>query len=210
MKLIIVGCEYTGVTTLCESLINWGNEKGINFHLDDHFTIPDRQQLSPEDRATMVTLSPSLKQRWQQMQVVYHVRLMNIFDHILLGGFYIEEEVYGPLYYYPGSTVDGARQFETELPKDGILVHLTARPEVIETRMKSQPHDYSVVKKEDIPMVLSRFQDEVNASSFNILGQKVEIDTSELAPNQLLQIFLNKARPLMSARDLLIIGNNKN
>ena len=76
--------------------------------------------------------------------------------------------------------------------------------------MKSQPHDYSVVKKEDIPMVLSRFQDEVNASSFNILGQKVEIDTSELAPNQLLQIFLNKARPLMSARDLLIIGNNKN
>ncbi len=37
MKLIIVGCEYTGVTTLCESLINWGNEKGINFHLDDQF-----------------------------------------------------------------------------------------------------------------------------------------------------------------------------
>lgn len=206
MKLIIVGCEYTGVTTLCESLINWGNERGINFHLDDHFTIPDRQQLSPEDRATIVTLSPSLKQRWQQMQIVYHVRLMNIFDHILLGGFHIEEEVYGPLYYYPGSAVVGSRQFETELPKDGILIHLTARPEVIETRMESQPHDYQVVKKEDIPMVLGRFHDEVKASW---LTQKLEIDTSDLTPDQLLQTFLNSAKPLMSTRDLLLLANEK-
>ena len=207
MKIIIVGCEYTGVTALCEGLITWGKERGINFHLDDHFTIPDRQQLSPEDRATIVTLSPSLKQRWQQMQIVYHVRLMNMIDHILLGGFHIEEEVYGPLYYYPGSAVVGSREFESELPKEGILVHLTARQEVIEARMESDPHEYPVVKKEDIPMVLNRFNDEVKVSW---LKQKLEIDTSDLTPDQLLQTFLEKARPLMSARDLLILANEKN
>ncbi len=204
MKIIAVGCEYTGVTTLCDGLIAWGNDRGINFHLDDHFTIPDRQHLSPEDRATIVTLSPSLKQRWQQMQIVYHVRLINMIDHILLGGFHIEEEVYGPLYHYPGLPVNGSRQFEVEMPDNSILVHFTARPEVIEARMDAQPHDYPIVKKDDIPMILERFREEVQKSW---IKQKLEIDTSDLPPDQLVKTFLEKAKPFMSTRDLLTLAN---
>ncbi len=201
MKIIAVGCEYTGVTSLFDGLMDWGNKRGIKFHLDDHFTIPDRQHLTPEDQITVTQLSPALKQRWQQMQIVYHVRLINLLDHILLGGFHIEEEVYGPLYYYPGNLAHGSREFETEMPKESILVHLTARSEVIQSRMDANPHEYNLLKKEDIPMILARFEEEVNKSW---LKRKIEIDTSDLNPDQLTQTFLEKARPLMNAQDLLI------
>lgn len=190
MRGIVVGCEYTGVTTLIEGLMDWGHERGINHHLDDHFTIPDRQHLAPEDRETMVNLSPALKERFQRMQLVYHIRLLHRFDHILLGGFHIEEAIYGPLYYYPGGVASEIREYEEEMPKNAILVHLTARPEVIQGRMETDPHEYSLIKKEDIPMLLDRFQEEFDAS---LIPNKLQIDTSDLAPEALLQTFLNQS-----------------
>ena len=190
MRGIVVGCEYTGVTTLIEGLMDWGHERGINHHLDDHFTIPDRQHLAPEDRETMVNLSPALKERFQRMQLVYHIRLLHRFDHILLGGFHIEEAIYGPLYYYPGGVASEIREYEEEMPKNAILVHLTARPEVIQGRMETDPHEYSLIKKEDIPMLLNRFQEEFDAS---LIPNKLQIDTSDLAPEALLQTFLNQS-----------------
>ena len=190
MRGIVVGCEYTGVTTLIEGLMDWGHERGINHHLDDHFTIPDRQHLAPEDRETMVNLSPALKERFQRMQLVYHIRLLHRFDHILLGGFHIEEAIYGPLYYYPGGVASEIREYEEEMPKNAILVHLTARPEVIQGRMETDPHEYSLIKKEDIPMLLDRFQEEFDAS---LIPNKLQIDTSDLAPESLLQTFLSQS-----------------
>ena len=190
MRVIVVGCEYTGVTTLIEGLMDWGHERGINHHLDDHFTIPDRQHLAPEDRATMVNLSPALKERFQRMQLVYHIRLMHRFDHILLGGFHIEEAIYGPLYYYPGGVASEIRQYEEEMPKNAILVHLTASSEVIQRRMETDPHEYSLIKKSNIPMLLDRFQEEFDAS---LIPNKIQIDTSDMAPEALLQTFLSES-----------------
>ena len=190
MRVIVVGCEYTGVTTLIEGLMDWGHERDMNHHLDDHFTIPDRQHLAPEDRETMANLSPALKERFQRMQLVYHIRLMHLFDHILLGGFHIEEAVYGPLYYYPGGVASEIRQYEEEMPKNAILVHLTASVEVIQQRMETDPHEYSLIRKEDIPMLLDRFQEEFDAS---LIPNKIQIDTSDLAPEVLLQTFLSES-----------------
>ena len=193
MRIIAVGCEYTGVTTLLEGLMAWGHERGINHHLDDHFTIPDRQHLSSGDKEEMVNLSPTLKERFQRMQIVYHIRLMHRFDHILLGGFHIEEAIYGPLYYYPDGVASEIRQYETEMPKDAILVHLTAKPKVIQGRMETNLHEYSLIKKEDIPRLLDRFQQEFNAS---LIPNKTQIDTTDLTPADLLQTFLDRSAPL--------------
>ena len=190
MRVIAIGCEYTGVTTLLDGLMDWGHERDINHHLDDHFTIPDRQHLAPEDKETMVNLSPALKERFQRMQLVYHIRLLHRFDHILLGGFHIEEAIYGPLYYYPGGVASEIRQYEEEMPKNAILVHLIASPEVIQRRMETDPHEYSLIKKEDIPMILDSFQQEFDAS---LIPNKIQIDTSDLAPDELLQTFLNQS-----------------
>lgn len=190
MRVIVVGCEYTGVTTLIEGILDWGHERNINHHLDDHFTIPDRQHLAPEDMETMANLSPALKERFQRMQLVYHIRLLHRFDHILLGGFHIEEAIYGPLYYYPGGVASEIRQYEEEMPQNAILVHLTARPEVIQKRMAADPHEYSLIREEDIPALLDRFQEEFDAS---LIPNKLQIDTSDLTPGALLQTFLSES-----------------
>ena len=53
MRLIIVGCEYSGVTTLINELYDWGNERGVHHPLDDHFTILDAYHLSQEEQNGM-------------------------------------------------------------------------------------------------------------------------------------------------------------
>ena len=202
MRVIVVGCEYTGVTTLIEGLMDWGRVKGIEHHLDDHFSIPDRQTMNEEDRRTMLGLSPDLKERFQRFQVVYHVWLLKLFQHILLGGFHIEEAVYGPLYYYPGKKLapDITRRYETEMPTDTLLVLLTASPEVIERRMSQSPHDYPVVQRGDIQTVLDRFEREYRESW---LSEKMQIDTSNLDSESLLNRFLDSSLPFLNERDLL-------
>ena len=200
MRVIVMGCEYTGVTTLINGLKEWGRPRGFLFHLDDHFSIPDRYHLDPEDQQAMVDLSPTLKERFQRMQVVYHIRLLHRYDHILLGGFHLEEEIYGPLYYYPGRPAGEARAYETDMPADTILVHLQAQPEVIQARMEADPHEFEIIQKKDIPVILEQFQQEYAAS---LLRRKIQIDTSDLSPDQLLQAFLQQSRAHLNTRDTL-------
>ena len=40
MRLVAIGCEYAGKTTLIDALMAWGDKVGVHFHLDDHFSIP--------------------------------------------------------------------------------------------------------------------------------------------------------------------------
>ncbi len=199
MRLIVVGCEYSGVTTLINNLYSWGNERGISHHLDDHFTIPDAFHLDKVEQQGFINMLPAIKERFQRFQIVYHIRLMHKFDHILLGGFHIEEMVYGPKYYYPGIEI-GVREYEPDMPHDTILVHLHARPEVIRKRMETNPHPHQLVLSEDVPIILERFKDEVNQSW---IKHKIDIDTSECTPNQLLDVYLEQSNPFLNVRDTL-------
>ena len=202
MRVIAVGCEYSGVTTLLEGLMKWGGPRGFRYHLDDHFSIPDRQTLSKEDRETMLGLPPALKERYQRFQVVYHLRVLRDYEHVLMGGFHIEEAIYGPLYYYPKLKTEAnqQRKCEAEMPPDTLLVLLTANPQVIERRMSETPHDYPIVRKGDIPTVLDRFQQEFGQS---LIRGKISIDTSNLDPQGLLDRFLEAAIPHLPASDVL-------
>ena len=199
MRLIAAGCEYSGVTTLIDGLCTWGNERGVHHHLDDHFTIPDAYHLDEEEQQGFIDMLPAIKERFQRFQIVYHVRLMHKFDHILLGGFHIEEMVYGPRYYYPEIDI-AVREYEPDMPGDAILVHLHARPEVIRRRMEQDPHPRQLVPSEDVPHVLERFEEEV-AQSW--IKRKFDIDTSELTPGQLVETFLERSVPYLNARDAL-------
>ena len=53
----------------------------------------------------MLGAAPGIKERFQRFQLLYHMHLMENYEHILLGGFHIEEQVYGPRYYSHGSRV---------------------------------------------------------------------------------------------------------
>ena len=197
MRVIVVGCEYSGVSTLIDGIFEWGKERDIHHHLDDHFTIPDAFHLTEEEQQGMLSMLPGIKERFQRFQIAYHVHLLHKFDHILMGGFHIEEMVYGPRYYYPGKNIE-IRSYEKDMPDDTLLVHLSARAEVIRERMASNPHPHSLVPSEEVQDVLDHFADEFRLSW---IGRKFVIDTSDLSPEQLLGAFLKQSVPHLNASD---------
>jgi hypothetical protein len=208
MRVIVIGCEYTGKSTFARKLLEWGGNHDMRFHLDDHLTIPD-SSLSKEDRDTMLTLSPAFKERFQRFQMVYHVRIVRIFRDAVEVGFYSEDAIYGPLYYgYKPNflAIWHGRELEKELPDDTILLLLKATPEAIAKRMKEAPHEYQVTKEQDIPLLLERFEKEFRAATIHA---KIAIDTTHLAPEQVLEEFLAKANPHLASEDLIRIMMNE-
>ncbi|MGN6361928.1 MAG: hypothetical protein ACTHMJ_13740 [Thermomicrobiales bacterium] len=202
MRLIVIGCEYAGKTTLIDGLDAWGRARGIAFHLDDHFSIPDQYFLSPEEQRAMVALPPTIKERFQRFQVYYHVgNVLHEYEDVLLGGFHIEEAIYGPRYYYPGQAWPAYhRRIETAMPPDTILLLLTAQPEVLRRRMTAAPHAYPLVAPGEVEAISAAFEAEYRASW---LSRRLTIDTSDLAPAALLSTFLDRVTPQLGERDLL-------
>ncbi len=197
MRVVVVGCEYSGVSTLISELDDWGKARGIQHHLDDHFTIPDAFHLSDEEQTAMLTMMPAIKERFQRFQLVYHVRLLHRYQHILMGGFHIEEAIYGPRYYYPGKT-QHVREYEPDMPDDVLLVHLKATPDCIRRRMKDAPHPHTLVPSAEVEQILDSFELEVRQSW---IRRKIVIDTSDLSAQQLLDAFLERSIPHLTAAD---------
>lgn len=201
MRLVLIGSEYVGKTTLVDALYAWGEARGIHFHLDDHFSIPDQFFLSPEDQQAMLVIPPTIKERFQRFQIYYHLDVIANHSDVLLAGFHVEEAIYGRRYYYPGHAWPPyQRKIETHLPSDTILLLLTASPAVIRQRMAGSPHQYPVVPAEDVEAVSGEFEAEYRGSW---IERKLRIDTSELQPDQLLPAFLRQVKPLLDTRDLL-------
>ena len=199
MRLIIVGCEYSGVTTLINAIHGWGLQHGMNYHLDDHFTIPDAFHLSQEEQQAMLDMLPAIKERFQRFQIAYHVKLLHRFSHILLGGFHIEEIVYGPRYYYPGINIE-IREWEPEMPSDTILVHLHASVETIQRRMVEKPHPHQLVPPSDVSAVSEEFKQQFNKSW---IKKKFSIDTTDLTSDGLLETFFNESISHINESDAL-------
>lgn len=207
MKLIIIGCEYTGKSTLAEKLVSWGKTQDMQFHLDDHFTIPD-SSLSDEDRKMMLNLSPQFKERFQRFQDVYHVRILRKYRDAIEVGFYSENTIYGPLYYgYQPNflAIRHGRRLEKELPPETICILLTASPSEIIRRMKDDPHVYQVIKQKDIPELIAKFEEEYQSTTIHA---KIKIDTTNLTPNQVLEEVLTKVRCYLPADDLVRMMKN--
>ena len=106
MRLILVGCEYAGTTTLAEEIVKWRDRVMgpptplgiVTYH--DHFTPPwfDHWDGIPEeDLKKYMDLGPVLKEMFTRYQFAYHLspQLYRDSDHILIG-FHIEEAVYAP------------------------------------------------------------------------------------------------------------------
>ena len=50
MRVILTGCEYAGKSTLASALHAWGQSHGFQYHMDDHFTVPDNSLRTDEER----------------------------------------------------------------------------------------------------------------------------------------------------------------
>ena len=213
MRLILIGCEYVGTTALGDAIKEWAGEAlGAEVGFHEHWKIPHvaHSELTDEEQQQYLALSPRLKELMQRNNLEYHLQpsFYNDRDHCMVGH-YIEEKIYGPMYFGYGGPDDAqdraivARHVERsilELGPDTVIVHLKASPDVIRKRMKDAPHQGQVIDEKDVETVLQRFQEEYdNAVFFN----RMEIDTSTATVQESLAEWVEKMEPFWMDADRL-------
>lgn len=194
MKLLLVGCDYSGKTTLAAKIVAWMRENlsaryadDVQVGAHDHFWFPN-PELPPEDRERFKQLGPKAREQYQRYMISYHLQpfFWSLDYDLVLVGFHFSEAVYAPLYYGYGeegayaarSTL--AREIEAQIMTmhpETVLVMLRASPEVIRRRMAERPNDESPQKVEDVERIVEEF-DRHYANS--LIRRRFVIDTSGL------------------------------
>tara|TARA_B000000460_G_C21529618_1_gene400084 strand:+ start:423 stop:1109 length:687 start_codon:yes stop_codon:yes gene_type:complete len=221
MKLVIIGTEYSGCTSLAIGIEKWAAnllgpsipEGAPVFH--DHFKIPEigHTELTDKEYKEFVSLSPNIKEMFQRFMIKYHINstLYRYPDHIMVG-FHIEEAVYAPIYYGyggNGTRANWARSVEREMIEkspDTVLVLITASNETIKQRMEKSPHPRGLLKKEDIDEVANRFKEQFDASLFLY---KITLDTTNKTPEKTLEDFTGQIQPYFTDSDRMRILTRK-
>ena len=213
MRCIFVGIEYAGKSTLINLLNEYYAKRCQPVHMDDHFTIPD-SSLSPASRQQMVNYPDDVKERMQRMQIQYHVEVIRNYANVLISGWHIEESIYSEFYgnnpdspYYPdfwhaNKSAHEALVHEARVP-DIVLVHVTASDEAIRERMTSDPHEYQIIRKEDIGVLKRRFVEECDQSLLGRRG-RIDLDTTGRTPRQSLDELLLKSERMITPGEFAI------
>ena len=217
MRLILMGSEYAGKTTLGKEIATWWMARTGALHagFHDHFVVPHLVHVGEQTEAeeTQITeLTPSLLEKFQRYNIEYHLGAGFIGDpdHWLIDWFYADA-VYAPLYYgYGGRGEYSDRQMVTRwweadvksaMP-DVILVLIKALPDTIKQRMRDNPHPKGVLKEQDVELVSQRFEEEFNDSHIH---RKFELDTTNATVEETLQEFVRQIEPLLTDSDRLRI-----
>ena len=216
MRLFLIGCEYSGTTTLAHAINEWTKETmDKEFTLiHDHFKLPDTNPHGPalteEEVAQFSALSPRLTEVIQRHNLYYHTPAQSSSGEDFLGiGIHIEDGIYGPLYYgYGGPGEMGDRQtiaksLEQRILKfapETVLILVKASPEVIAKRMKENSHKYPVVPEQDIADVLQKFEEAYQNSS---MRSKITLDTSTATIDETVAEFAEKIRPHLTESELM-------
>ena len=235
MRLILIGCEYTGKATLAEKISRWMIETmGVSLvRWHDHFIVPrlddhtiiraegadatigkaEHDLNTEEDEEQIMSLRPNVLEQLQRHNVWRHLHpgLLSS-DDVLFINFYYAEAVYAPLYYgygEPGSFADRterAREWDSELlayAPDTALVLVTADPATVAERMAHRPRVHGILKEQDIPFTLDRFQGEYEGS---LIERKFTLDTTDTTPEETLRQFVERIQPHLSQTDRRRIG----
>ena len=84
------------------------------------------------------------------------------------------------------------------------MIHVTASDAAIEERMETDPHEYQIIKKADIPELKRLFQEEIDRSLFAQAGRKIVLDTTEKTPTESLDELLLLSEPLVTFGELAV------
>ena len=227
MRLIIVGCEYSGTTTLTTEVCRWAERvMGGNFCFHDHWKIPhfafDAQNhatvtLTEAEQKEVLALSHTTKEMIGRYNIAYHMPTDYEGPDYIMVGFYMDDTVYAPLYFgyggedeiQGGPRTEYSRHLEMSilgtLP-DVVLVLLKASPEVIARRMKANPHQNGALQEKDIEYVLQRFDEEYERS---VIGRKFTLDTSTATVEETLEQFVKQIEPHLSEADWLRVHTHR-
>lgn len=214
MRVILVGCEYVGTTTLAHAIDDWLEANiGVRFSLiHDHWKIPHTSghpdDTTPAEQEWLLQASPKFKEMHQRHSLYYHVQANTFKGHddgMVIGGA-IEDGVYGPMYFGyggPGHRLNREtvqHQWEgtiLQFTDETVLVHVTADTDVIAQRLHDDPHENMVISEADIDKVKDRFTELVD---WSILEKKIEVDNSGSIENTLAQ-FVEKMEPYLTEID---------
>jgi hypothetical protein len=89
---------------------------------------------------------------------------------------------------------------------DTVLVLLRASVDAIRRRMSLNPHPGSILRTDDVPVVLRRFDEEYADSQ---IERRFSLDTTDSSPDRTLEDFLRQMRPHLSDIDHLRIASNR-
>ena len=218
MKLLLVGCEYAGTTTLAHAIDDWMEQAlGSRMRLiHDHWKIPytvgHPANISEEEEQQFLSLSPWLKDNVQRHNLYYHTprqRDSGGSPDKLVIGMHIEDGIYGPHYFGyggPGERFDRRdviRKIEhliVDFEPETVLVLVMASPDVIARRMKESPHRHSVLQEKDIEYILGRFGEEYQTS---LIANKITLDTSDSSVERTVAEFVREMEPYFTVVDRL-------
>ena len=214
MKLVIVGCEYAGTTTVANAIDDWMCQvMGARFPLiHDHFKFPHTvghpSELTAAEQRQLLALSPRIKETIQRHNLYYHTPYQHAPEtDVVVIGLHLEEAIYARLYFGyggPGERNDRAavaRQIEHRIMKyapETVLVLVKAVPEVIAKRMQQNPHQSQVLKEQDIELVLRRFEQEHRRS---IIPSKLTLDTGVRSVSETVEEFAQMVDPYLTGYD---------
>ena len=195
MRLILIGCEYSGTTTIADSVVAWAEdamgafvEIPAPYKVHDHFKIPDVShppELSETELDQIAGLTPRLKEMLQRHNVFYHIPRAGSGGDSVMIGLHYEDSVYGPLYFdylhdlAPDDPIMQTRHSFDDMILDAVpesvLVLVKASPQTIASRMRENPHPRQVIQEVDIAMILKRFEEQFLNSK---LSNKLVLDTT--------------------------------
>ncbi len=231
MRLILIGCEYTGKTTLAANISRWMIEKmGVSLvRWHDHFVVPrldghtiiraedsdavigkDEHDLNTdEDEEQIMSLRPNVLEQLQRHNIWRHMHpgLLGASD-VLFINFYYAEAVYAPLYYgygAPGTFADRtarAREWDAEL--------LPYAPDMVLALLTTDPATVSrrLSERPRVRGILKEQDVPLVLDRFHeeyeasLIERKFTLDTTDATPQETLGRFVDSIRPHLSGADL--------
>lgn len=231
MRLILIGCEYTGKATLAADISRWMIEQmGVSLvRWHDHFIVPrldqhtiitadgsdavigkDEQDLNTdEDEEQIMSLRPNVLEQLQRHNIWRHMHpgLIGAAD-VLFINFHYAEAVYAPLYYgygAPGSFADRtarAREWDAEL-----LAHA---PDMVLVLLTADPATVSrrLSEHSRVRGILKEQDVPFVLDRFreeyeaSLIERKFVLDTTDADPQETLGNFVENVRPHLSETDL--------
>ena len=205
MRILIVGCEYSGTTTLAKAVFKWGtDELGAEFGLiHDHWKLPqvgghtpidEDSFLNDQEQLELLDVSPRILEQMQRHSLYYHIQPgafmegreheQGFYPDYLAVGMHIDDAIYGPLYFNYGAedqpaprsvVTQNVERALIESAPDIVLVLLEASVETIVERMHNNPHPHSPLKEGDLNHVISRYKQEYERS---LIPNKFQLDTT--------------------------------
>ena len=85
-----------------------------------------------------------------------------------------------------------------KLAPDSLLVLVKSSPEVVVSRMKEDPRPRGILKEEDVPEVLNRFEEEYNNS---LIRNRFVLDTTENSPRESFNYFSQQIESKLTPKD---------